>query len=145
MTTRFIPLFLAVGISLLSCDDLRITAIEAKRGEELQIRLKEGENVFLVPDNATVRFTRMIDDSRCPTDVFCFWSGLAIIRVDIGTRDRNTPLYLPIPGQVRTPYRQNQFEAEGFSITLLQLDPYPSPHDQHQPRVYEALLAIEKK
>jgi hypothetical protein len=145
-TARGVLLFL-ISTSLLtvSCDDLRITAIEARRGEELQVRLKEGENVFLVPDNVTVTFTRMMDDSRCPVDVVCFWAGLAIIRVDVSARDRNTPLFLPIPGQVRTPYRRNRLEAEGYYVTLLQLDPHPTRHDQSRPRQYEALLAIEKK
>lgn len=145
--TRIIFLSLAVSSSLflLSCDELRITAIEARQGEELQLRMKEGENVFLVPDNVTVTFTRMMNDSRCPADVICIWPGLAIIRVDVSTHSQNTPLLLPIPGQVRTPYRWNRLEAAGFYITLLQLDPYPTRHDQSRPPAYEALLAIEKK
>jgi hypothetical protein len=145
--TRVLNFFAIIGLSILilSCDNLRITAIEARRGEELQVRLKEGEDVLFVPDNVRITFTRMMEDSRCPADVVCVWPGLAIVRVDVSAPNQNTPLLLFIPGQVRTPYRRNQLEAEGFSITLLQLDPYPSRNDQHQPRVYEALLAIEKK
>jgi hypothetical protein len=137
-------LFIA-SLLMLSCDELRVTAIEIKKGEELQLRMKEGSEVFLVPDNVTIQFTRMMNDSRCPVDLMCFWPGLAIIRVDISAPDQSTPLLLPIPGLVQTPYRRNKMEAGGYYITLLQLDPYPTQESQGRPQVYEALLAIEKK
>jgi hypothetical protein len=146
--TRVLNFFAIIGLSILilSCDNLRITAIEARRGEELQLLFKEGQDVFLVPDNVTVTFTRMMTDSRCPSDLVCVWPGLAIIRVDVTSQTgHSTQLLMPIPGQVRTPYRRNRMEAEGYYITLLQLDPYPKHSDEERPTTYEALLAIEKK
>lgn len=148
MIPRFLHtiMVLATGLVSLSCDDLRITAIEVKQGEELQLRITEGQSVFLVPGNVTVTFARMLNDFRCPADVMCVWPGMAIIRVDVTTQDnRNTQLIMPMPGLVRTPYRHNRMEAEGYDITLLQLDPYPMHSASEQPRAYEALLAIEKK
>ncbi|MGH2567587.1 MAG: hypothetical protein ACRDGA_04560 [Bacteroidota bacterium] len=109
------------------------------------MRLREGSNVFLVPDNLTVTFTRMMEDSRCPIGATCFWGGLAYARVDIQKPgEQTTVMFLWIPGLVTTPYRSNRAEFPGYYITLLQLDPYPALDDQGQPVMYEALLAIEK-
>lgn len=140
-----ILLVLALSLVVFSCDDLRVSAIEVQPGEEIQVRMKEGSDIFLTPDKVTVRFIKMMTDSRCPKNVVCVWEGLAIIRVDV-TRDTEQPtvLLLAIPGLVSTPYRRNTLEASGYYITLLQLDPYPVFQSGNGPTVYEALLAIEK-
>ncbi len=147
MTMNTLKTILVVlpSILTLSCDDLRVSAFEVRPGEEIQVSMKEGSDIFLTPDNLTVRFIKMMTDSRCPKNVVCFWPGLAVIRVDI-TRDTEQPtvLLLVIPGLVTTPYRRNSTEASGYSITLLQLDPYPVFQSGNGPAVYEALLAIEK-
>lgn len=139
----FLPLLLSIVV--LSCDDLQVSAIEAKPGEEIQVRLKEGSDILLAPDNIVVKFTSMMNDSRCPKEAVCFWGGLAEIRVDVAKPEQQpTLLILWIPGLISTPYRRNRMEVSGYYITLLQLDPYPLLDDRGQPVVYEALLAIEK-
>ena len=142
---RYIILSVALAVVALSCDDLQVSALEAKPGEELQVRLKEGSNVFLTPDNITFTFTKMVGDSRCPKGAMCFWGGLAEILVNVKTQSEQTiPVLLWIPGLVSTPYRRNVMKASGYNITLLQLDPYPEVNHDGSPVVYEALFAIEK-
>lgn len=41
--------------------------------------LKVGETVNVGDDGVTVEFVELIEDSRCPSDVTCVWSGRAVI------------------------------------------------------------------
>ena len=80
--------------------------------------------------NLRVRFTDVLEDSRCPTEVQCFWTGQA--RIAVGGRsttdaaattvDFNTN---PAPGQgVQTA------DVDGFTVELKALEPYPRTPDE---------------
>jgi len=138
-------IIILLSLAVLSCDDLRESVIEVKPGEELQVRLREGSDVLLAPDYITIKFTSMLQESRCPQQATCIWGGIAIVQANVKQAEQqNTALILWIPGLVTTPYRRNRVEISGYYITLLQLDPYPALDDSQQPKVYEALLGIEK-
>jgi hypothetical protein len=143
--TRFAIILLLTVTVLLSCDDLRVSAVEVQPGEEIQVRLKEGADVFLTPDDVSFKFIQLVGDSRCPKGALCFWGGIAEVRVDMFRPGQPpTVLLLWIPGLITTPYRKNGITQSGYNITLLQLDPYPDVNKGDGKVVYEALLAIEK-
>jgi hypothetical protein len=43
--------------------------------------LRVGQSVTLAPEGLAVRFARVSEDSRCPSKVNCYWSGLASLDV----------------------------------------------------------------
>jgi hypothetical protein len=132
-------------LALLSCEELRVSAVEVQPGEEIQVRLKEGGDVFLTPDNVRFKFIQLVGESRCPKGATCIWGGIAEVRVDMFRPDQQPVVVLLwIPGLVTTPYRRNGITQSGYNITLLQLDPYPDINRGDSSVVYEALLAIEK-
>jgi len=43
--------------------------------------LKEGESALVRGEGATLSFDRVVEDSRCPSGMQCFWAGRAIAQV----------------------------------------------------------------
>lgn len=115
-----------------------MTACQASRKAEAdpvefalgqQFPLNGGQEATIAGENLRVRFTDVLEDSRCPTEVQCFWTGQARIAVAVEhdgraatTVDFNTN---PAPGQgVQTA------DVDGFTVELKALEPYPRTPDE---------------
>ncbi len=83
-------------------------------------QLRGGQAVALVDENLTVRFAAVLEDSRCPRNVTCVWSGRARLQVVLqkGQEAESILEVNSLPGQVPV-----QFQS--YQITLAALDPYP--------------------
>jgi len=88
-----------------------------------------------------VHFGSILMDSRCPSDVVCFWEGEATARVNLG-----------IPGEEATsvelhtqlsPLGPSEAEFAGHVITLRRVDPYPSVEQPIDPQDYRVELIVE--
>jgi hypothetical protein len=96
-------------------------------------------------DDLRVRFSEVLEDSRCPTEVECFWTGQARIAVLIEpagrpatTADFNTN---PAPGQNAQIVR-----ADDYTVELKSLDPYPRTPDQPISfEDYRATLLVQRQ
>jgi len=142
---RRIFLIAVCSFGLWSCSDLNVSAVETKPGEKIEVRLQEHKDVLLTPDNVLVTFSSVVGDSRCPEDVVCVWAGKAEISLIMeNSRGASEQHTLSIPGLVSTPYQSASVEAFGYRISLVQLNPYPKHDTMNEPRVYEAVLVIEK-
>lgn len=102
-----------------------------------------GEQADLLGGGLTVRFAEVLEDSRCPAQVECFWTGQARItivaqpgglapsRVEFNTN--------PAPRMTVTSARAGDYE-----ITLQALDPYPQSPQQPIPfGDYRATLVVD--
>jgi hypothetical protein len=103
-----------------------------------------GQEANLSGENLRVRFTDVLEDSRCPKTVECFWTGQARIAVAV-TPDARGPTRVefntnPAPGQgvqVAT--------VDGYTVTLKSLDPYPqTPDDSPELEDYRVTLSVSK-
>ncbi|WP_123027732.1 hypothetical protein [Mycolicibacterium stellerae] len=128
-----------------------LTACQASREAEAdpvefalgqQFPLTAGQEATIAGENLRVRFTDVLEDSRCPTEVECFWTGQARIAIAVQpagraatTVDFNTN---PAPGQnVQTA------DVDGYTIALKSLDPYPrTPDDGTAFEDYTATLVV---
>ena len=45
------------------------------------VRLALGSSVRIAPSGPTIRFERVVSDSRCPPDVVCVWAGSVRVRL----------------------------------------------------------------
>jgi len=104
--------------------------------------LQGGQQVTITGGGLHLRFTQVLEDSRCPRLVACVWTGQARITVIAETAGREPiPLELntnPAPGQGVQTGRVNE-----FTITLDALDPYPqAPEDQVALEDYRATLSV---
>lgn len=134
---------LAVG--LMGCQVSRkaeADPVEFPLGQEFA--LSGGQEVTISDENLRLRFTDVMEDSRCPTEVECFWTGQARIAVAVEpagraatTVDFNTN---PAPGQnIAT------VEADGYTVELKSLAPYPrTPDDGIALEDYKATLLVRR-
>jgi hypothetical protein len=91
-----------------------------------------------------VRFTDVLEDSRCPTEVECFWTGQARIAIQVQpagreptTTEFNTN---PAPGQNVQTARVGE-----YTVSLRSLDPYPRVIDESiSLEDYTATLSVTK-
>nr|WP_228768815.1 hypothetical protein [Mycolicibacterium malmesburyense]CRL72674.1 hypothetical protein CPGR_02414 [Mycolicibacterium malmesburyense] len=91
-----------------------------------------------------LRFSEVLEDSRCPTEVECFWTGQAriIVTADDGRTGEQAVEFNtnPAPGQTRQTVRTGDYE-----LTLQALDPYPRTPDGVTPLPeYRATLLVHR-
>ena len=101
-----------------------------------------GQEAVFGGDDLRVRFSELLEDSRCPTDVECFWTGQARIAVIVQPNGRpSTTAYFntnPAPGENAQTVR-----ADGYSVELKKLEPYPrTPDDPTSFSDYRATLLV---
>jgi hypothetical protein len=134
-----------VGLALMGCQHTR----EA-RADDVEFHLNEpfalagGQDAVITGDDLGIRFDEVLEDSRCPARVECFWTGQA--RIAIRAQDAGGPPKTlafntnPAPGQnVRTA------QVGDYVIELVSLDPYPqTPEDAIPLEQYRATLEVRK-
>ncbi len=86
-------------------------------GENIDMRL--GSSVQIPGDTASVQFTDVTADSRCPTGVQCVWAGEAVTLFTVGANEQHS-LTLGADASKATVI------AHGYQLTLVALKPYPT-------------------
>jgi len=104
--------------------------------------LAGGEEATSTDGAVRLRFAQVLEDSRCPALVECFWSGRARIAVVVEPADAAPATVAfdtnPAPGTTVTTVR-----AGAYEVTLRSLDPYPqTPQDVIALRDYRATLLV---
>jgi hypothetical protein len=95
-------------------------------------------------EDLRLRFAQVLEDSRCPTQVECFWTGQARIAILVSPTGREPALTEfntnPAPGQGILTARVGEYTIEFSS-----LDPYPQTIDEAIPLdEYRATLSVRK-
>jgi hypothetical protein len=135
-----------LGLALTSCH-----FDEAARADVPEFNLNEaftlagGQDGLIPSEKLRLRFAEVVEDSRCPTQVDCFWTGQA--RIAISTHpDGSGPTNVefntnPAPGQT-----VKVAEVGQYRIELQSLDPYPqTPDDPIAFEDYRATLVVRKR
>jgi hypothetical protein len=143
---RALPVVAVLAVALMACQAVRkadADPVEFTLGKEFI--LGAGQEAVSGADDLRVRFSEVLEDSRCPTEVECFWTGQARIAVLIEpagrpatTADFNTN---PAPGQNAQIVR-----ADDYTVELKSLDPYPRTPDQPISfEDYRATLLVQRQ
>lgn len=117
---KFLAGFLIVSTAVLGC--LRDSGLE----KEVTLTLAAGNcaNPRFVNERITVCFDSLLTDSRCPSEVQCFWQGYAACLFDWRSATGRHPLRLStlaLPGIL-----PKDTILDGYRITLVDLIPYPT-------------------
>jgi hypothetical protein len=90
-----------------------------------------------------LRFTEVLEDSRCPTRVDCVWTGQARIAVLVQPAGRDPEAVefttSPAPSQ-----NKDTVAVHGYTIWLKSLDPYPETTAAIPFEQYRATLSVRK-
>ena len=103
------------------------TVINAQEAPTPQIgvRVALGETVEI--GDVSVKFTEVLEDSRCPEGVTCVWAGRVRVLVDISEEGKATIQKEVIIGQTRANESSEKkfFIREGNFIEAFAVTPYP--------------------
>ena len=145
LSQKFLPIcsLLIFLILFATCDNEESENIYVNINETFT--LKCGESVIVKPDNLDLGFYEVISDSRCPTNLRCFWEGVAEIKVWICEPGQSAKfIKLPIYGNVtyEDTIRHVVVDTLGYQLSLLHLDPYPDEFEERDYSEYEATIFI---
>ena len=107
-----------------------------------EFTLGGGQEAVFDGGDLSVRFSELLEDSRCPTEVECFWTGQARIAVVVQAVGRPTATAYfntnPAPGE-----NQQSVRAGDVTVELRSLEPYPrTPDDPLAFEDYRATLVV---
>jgi hypothetical protein len=105
--------------------------------------LNGGQEALIPSEKVRLRFTDVVEDSRCPTQVDCFWTGQARIAIAVQP-DGGSPTNVefntnPAPGQT-----VKVVTVGKYGVELQSLDPYPQTPDPIPFEDYCAMLLVRK-
>jgi hypothetical protein len=134
----------ALVLTLAGCQSHAAQADPIEAGLNQEFVLHGGQEVTISGADLRLRFTDVLEDSRCPTEVECVWTGQARITVDAAQgqvaptpKEFNTN---PAPGQGKLTN-----EVGDYTVELKSLDPYPkTPDDSPAFTDYSATLLVRK-
>ncbi|MGE3274003.1 MAG: hypothetical protein AB7O67_02750 [Vicinamibacterales bacterium] len=96
------------------------------------VTLAPGGTAIFQGTGLTVRFDRVVSDSRCPADAICIAAGDASVRVTLVTATGETTAEAWLADRSRSGVTR-----DGFLVTFEALEPYPlasvpTPADQYR-------------
>jgi len=104
-------IFCCLVITAFACENSETEAGVYLEGE---IQLKHGEVIYSNNKKASLEIIN-INDSRCPSDVVCFWAGDA--RVTFEFKNNTTSMF--------ELYISGKDTVDGYIFELVSVDPYP--------------------
>lgn len=130
---RLVPLALIVALA--AC---RSTGEPAPRTASLgqEVELAPTEQVVYEPPGLTVEFVRIVEDSRCPSDVECVWAGE--VRVQVATR-------LEAAQAVQHEIKAGEHANVGaFRVAVVKVEPLPVSTRQIPQEEYRVTFKVEQ-
>ena len=108
---------------------------------EGEVVLKRSQSVGDANQGVEVIFVDVLEDSRCPADAMCVWQGnvKVLIEVSYGTEIQQYTLTL---GQLLEGDMDSITISE-YTITLIQVDPYPLAPQPTNAANYQITLKIQ--
>jgi hypothetical protein len=92
--------------------------ITAHLGEPFQLRINQ--TAIITPDNMSIRFLDVLEDSRCPTSVVCAWAGQVTISLNVTELGPSFPSILNL-----TLGLNSSANVDSHIVELLEVEPYP--------------------
>jgi hypothetical protein len=104
-----------------------------------EFNLKVGEEVILQKENLRIKFNSVPEDSRCPVNFDCFWSGNA--QVVLEYQKGSNP---PIEASLNTHVKPHKSRYLKYLFILKNLEPYPVDAVQIPLEEYTATILVKK-
>jgi hypothetical protein len=143
MSPRALAL-VAAALALAGCETVSGTAVaddsEFRVGEAFV--LPGGEEATNTEAGLALDFSNVLEDSRCPTQVECFWTGQARIQVVV-TRPGGDPVTIEFNTNPAPSENRQSVRVGDVTVELQKLDPYPeTPDDGLALSDYRATLLV---
>ncbi|WP_319449949.1 MULTISPECIES: hypothetical protein [unclassified Mycobacterium] len=136
---------LVLGLAPVACHTEQAAANPLQINLNQVFTLKGGQEATINGQDLRLRFDKVLEDSRCPKKVECFWTGQARIAllVEPTGRGETTLEFNTNPA----PNANNQTaRLDEYTITMKSLEPYPqTPDESLALEDYRATLTVGKE
>lgn len=102
-----------------------------------EITLAPGRAQRVAKGGVTLRFDRVVSDSRCPSDARCIRAGWAEVAITLSRDGASVQRTLSLGEQ-----RESETDYEGCIVALVKLEPYPTTSDTIPPDDYRATFRV---
>ena len=126
-------LTLALAVGVAACDSPTTPSVPIDQ----QFTMAPGDEVQVTDTSLRIRFEGVVNDSRCPIDAICVLGGDAEVRF-IASND-GAPQMLTLHTGSMAPVT-----FDGFTVTLVELTPYPFSSQPFPHADYRATLRITR-
>ena len=107
---------LATAAVMLACAGHAPTSVRSME----TLALKAGQERQLAGSAVFIAMVKVEEDSRCPSDVQCIWSGNGVISIAMRAGSDSATTY-----RLNTIVGPQKITALGYEVTLDSLTPYP--------------------
>jgi hypothetical protein len=104
---------------------------------DTNVTIALGQRAVIAPTAASVRFDSIIEDSRCPADVYCVWAGRAGAKLAVVIDASEQPFELH-----SDPEATRAQSVGDLRFEWIQLDPYPMVSRPTQPGDYRLTIRV---
>lgn len=122
-------LALMSGLALAGCQEDQAAAGPLEFDLNLPFVLGGGQDATMTGESLRVRFNAVLEDSRCPTRVECFWTGQARLAMLVQP-DGREPTTVEFNTNPAPGLNSQDAKVGDYTIALQSLDPYPETVDQ---------------
>lgn len=141
-------IIIAIIISIFGCGESETTPNPTDDEDNpAEIRLEEkfslkiDQVVTVNPVNIKVKFLKVTEDSRCPSDVVCIWAGQVSVLLNVNNNGNDI-------GDVKLTLGQNKDDTVrdvgGYYLKLIEVKPYPISTKKIEQSEYIITLIISK-
>ena len=118
-----------------------ISAQETEKGNLYSSKLQIGE--LLNFGNRSLKFKKVVSDSRCPKDVTCIWAGEAVVSIEVYENGKCLEEKLIV---ISTPDIPLKFSSDNliYSISGMVLSPIPTVNKKMVNEDYKLYLSVEE-
>jgi hypothetical protein len=92
------------------------------------VELAPGGRITVAQTDAVLRFVRVVEDSRCPAGVDCFWAGRAVVELDLSQVER----------------ARHALAGTDLVVTVTALEPYPQADRAIRPEERRLCLELSR-
>lgn len=104
------------------------------------VRLRPGQIAQVRGTAVQIAFRRVAEDSRCPINAICVWSGDALVRVDV-TEGRRAWTEVTL----HTDLEPRSVEIGDYRVRITDLQPLPMAGDTVPQSQYTAAFEVTRK
>lgn len=123
-------LALVLGMTLVGCQlSLKAAAEPVEFSLDKEFSLAGGQEATISGENLRLRFTEVLEDSRCPTQVQCVWTGQARIAFLV-QQAGGEPTTVEFNSNPAPSQNFQTAQVGEYTVSLQSLDPYPQTPDQ---------------
>lgn len=116
-----------------------VMLIQAKTQAGATVRVQINKEVRAPRSRLTVRFTELVEDSRCPKGTNCVWAGEGKIKIAVSKSGGRGQTF-----ELSTMERNDTASFGGYQIRLVDLRPQPGMNVRIDRTKYAATLEIKK-